>query len=217
MKAQFISPTFLKSSTTVINAVCLGSVLLMGAIALSACGDQSPSSSEETTSPEVSTPAAEETAEPSSTDASEMDSSEETSASETMTTASAMTAVNIGKFTSDELFEAGGGGCGMSLNTVDGNWQEGGLFFHGIEDEPAFMKIDGNLVQLTRTAAQGESFYGQRTEQTFTNSDGTFLVEVMVTLGEPGEIESVTIPEGMMMIDQGGTQVEFPVEGDAGC
>ncbi len=215
MNTQLVSLFLSEFSTKA--SVCLGSALLGGAIALSACGDQTPSSSEDTRPTEKSTPESQENTEPDSTDASESASSEETSASDATTTASALTAVNIGKFTSDELFEAGGGGCGMSLKTVNGNWQEGGLFFHGIENEPAFMKIDGNLVQLTRTAAQGESFYGQQTQQTFTNGDGTFLVEVLVTLGEPGEIESVNIPEGMMMVDQGGTQVEIPVEGDAGC
>ncbi|MGB3492995.1 MAG: hypothetical protein WBA57_09730 [Elainellaceae cyanobacterium] len=206
---QFISPIFSKNA---VKTVCLASASLLGAIALAACGGEpsstADSTSEAPSSEETSSPAADSTPEENST----------TSATSTPApNANATDSVNIGTFTSDDLFAAGGGGCGMSLKAVGGTWQEGGLFFHGLEDDPAFMVIDGAMKQLSRADASGEAFYGQRIEQSFVNDDGSLLVEVSVTLGEPGEIESVNIPEGLLLINQAGTQVEIPVEGDAGC
>lgn len=202
--------------------VRLGIALLIGgAIALTACGREDT----QTAIPE--TPSTAES--PQSSDSGDVASSEsaasntpDAAASEATSDASPAAAipadsVNIGRFGADELFAAGGGGCGMSLKPVDTSWQDGIIFFHGLENDSAFMVIDDTMVELTRTAAKGEAFYGQQTEQTFANGERSLLVEVAVTLGEPGEIESINIPEGLMIINQAGAEVEIPVEGDAGC
>ena len=129
--------------------------------------------------------------------------------------------VAVGTYTSDELFAAGGGGCGMTLWEKGTNFREnGGLFFNGFSntgDGEAFVMLDSELVPLTRTAASGEAFYGQQTSQTFEAKDGAVDVDVDVTLGEPGEIESVAISEGTVTIEAEGQTKELSVVGDAGC
>jgi hypothetical protein len=122
----------------------------------------------------------------------------------------------IGTYTVDELFEAGSGGCGMTLWSSDASPQAGFLFFNGV-DGNMLMRVDGDLVWFTRTAASGDEFYGQQTSQTFVSEDGSITVTVEVTLGEPGEIESVAIPAGTLQVEQNGQILTLPVVGDAGC
>ena len=120
-------------------------------------------------------------------------------------------------FTLDELFEQGAGGCGMSLLQPGAPPGEGFLFIHGMDEEPALMKIDGAWVWFQRTAASGERFYGQTTSQTFSNDDGSLIVETEVTLGEEGEIESVDFSDAVLRLIYDGQTAEIAVEGGAGC
>lgn len=126
--------------------------------------------------------------------------------------------IEVGTFTTDELFDAGGGGCGMSLWKAKTNFQQAGfLFFHGLEDSPAFMVFDGKMTNLSKTAFKGENFYGQHTEQVFMTEDNKISVEVNVILGAEGEIESVSIPSGTITVTTEDKTQEFSVVGDAGC
>ncbi len=129
--------------------------------------------------------------------------------------------IEITRFTTDELFDAGGGGCGMSLDKKAQTNQRGFLFFNGIEDTQgdtdAFMSFDGKLTKLIRKSSQGEEFYGQKTNQVFTTEDDRILVEVDVTLGAKGEIESVNIPNGTITVIIEDKTQQFDVVGDAGC
>lgn len=130
-------------------------------------------------------------------------------------------ALIIGDFTIDELFAAGGGGCGMTLWTPERvNMPPGDrrfVFFNGISDDSMLMNLDGNLVRFNRSDASGAEFYGQRTSQTFVSRDRRLVVTVDVELGDPGEIESVGIRAGTIRVEQDGAVVEIPVIGDAGC
>jgi len=110
--------------------------------------------------------------------------------------------VEFSTYSADELFAAGGGGCGMTLLSSGADFRtDGMLFFNGLESAKgsAFMKLNGGLRRLVRTAASGEVFYGQQTNQSFetesfeTESDAMtppplpeITVDVAVTLGEPG-------------------------------
>ena len=126
--------------------------------------------------------------------------------------------IEVNTFTFDKLFEAGGGGCGMTLwEPGTSPREDGALFFHGLEDAMAFMVFDGEISKLSRTSASGEDFYGQQTAQTFITGDGAIAVQVSVTLGTSGEIESVSIPEGTITINTQGQTKDIPVVGDAGC
>ncbi len=124
---------------------------------------------------------------------------------------------NVNAFTLDELFEQGAGGCGMSLLQPGAAPGEGFLFAHGMDEEPALMKIDGTWVKLQRTVASGEKFYGQTTSQIFTNEDGSLIVETEVTLGAAGEIESVDFSDAILRVTHGEQTIEIAVEGGAGC
>ena len=126
--------------------------------------------------------------------------------------------IKVGTFTTDELFAAGGGGCGMSLWPVNTNpQQEGFLFFHGLGDSKALMLFDGKMTNLSRKASQGEEFYGQQTQQVFMTEDGKISVEVTVNLGAEGEIESVNISNGTITVTAEDKTQKFSVVGDAGC
>ncbi|MEB3359373.1 MAG: hypothetical protein VKK04_21790 [Synechococcales bacterium] len=125
---------------------------------------------------------------------------------------------DVNTYTVDELFAVGAGGCGMSL------WLPGtaspaetNLFFNGLEADSMWMKLDGEFVNFSRTGQSGEEFYGQFTSQTFVSPDGGTTVTVEVTLGEPGEIESISIPSGTLTIQQGNQSAELAVVGGAGC
>lgn len=124
---------------------------------------------------------------------------------------------NVGSFSTDELFAQGGGGCGMTLWQPELVQQGQYLLFHGMDDAPMWMRIDDQMVQLQRTAATGEAFYGQKTTQSFATTDGRVQVDVNVTLGEPGEIESVSIPAATVDVKQGAKTVAIKAIGDAGC
>ena len=126
--------------------------------------------------------------------------------------------IEVGTFTMDELFEAGGGGCGMTLWQAANNVpQEGLLFFHGIEDDPAFMVFDNQMTTLSRKVGEGKDFYGNKTEQKFVSQDQAITVQVNVNLGNKGEIESINIPSGEIIVTTQGKIKEFAVMGDAGC
>ncbi|MEM8604165.1 MAG: hypothetical protein AAGF24_10065 [Cyanobacteria bacterium P01_H01_bin.121] len=123
----------------------------------------------------------------------------------------------VDTFTLNELFEQEAGGCGMSLMIPNADPGDGFLFTHGIDDAPALMKINGEWVNLQRTAASGEEFYGQQTSQTFVSDDGATTVDVNVSLGEPGEIESVSLTDAVLTVTRGEQVLELDVMGDAGC
>ncbi|MBD1914414.1 MULTISPECIES: hypothetical protein [Cyanophyceae] len=127
----------------------------------------------------------------------------------------------IDRFTLDELFAQDGGGCGMTLwHRDDGLRSPEYLFFNGLAqpsaDAIALMKLDGEFIRFRRIAASGDEFYGQQTSQTFASPDNAMQLQVDVTLGEPGEIESVSV-EGTLQLQQNGEMTEIPVLGDAGC
>lgn len=131
-------------------------------------------------------------------------------------------AIKVESISSDELGEQGGGGCGMTLwDQAEGVRPTGLLFFNNLRqqerDEFTLMKIDGEFVRFKRTAATGQEFYGQQTSQTFVSEDGTVQLQVDVTLGQPGEIESVAIEQGTIQVWQNGQTLEIAVRGDAGC
>lgn len=127
----------------------------------------------------------------------------------------------IDRFTLDELFAQDGGGCGMTLwHRDDGLRSAEYLFFNGLAqpstDAVALMKLNGEFTRFRRVAALGDEFYGQQTSQTFVSPDDALQLRVDVTLGQPGEIESVSV-EGTLQLQQNGETTEIPVLGDAGC
>ncbi|MBW4460610.1 MAG: hypothetical protein KME47_10260 [Nodosilinea sp. WJT8-NPBG4] len=127
----------------------------------------------------------------------------------------------IDRFTLDELFAQDGGGCGMTLwHRDDGLRPTGYLFFNGLVqpsvDAVALMKLNGEFIRFRRIAASGDEFYGQQTLQIFASPDDAIKLQVNVTLGEPGEIESASV-EGNLQLQQNGEMTEIPVLGDAGC
>ena len=195
------------------------------AIAISACGS-APSISNVEPAGDSSEIAEEAPSEPITSAAEEnatLEGAEPINAPETASSTSPGTEVaalpiSIDTFTMDELFEAGGGGCGMTLWQPETDpWDDGALFFHGLEEDMAFMMFDNTLTQLSRTAASGDDFYGQQTNQTFETGDGTITVQVDAALGNPGEIESVRIPDAMLTIETQGQTETIAVVGDAGC
>lgn len=110
----------------------------------------------------------------------------------------------------------------MSLwKPEDGSRPQGMLFFNRLHqqenDQFTLMKINGQFVRFQRTAASGQAFYGQKTAQTFVSQDGTLQLQVDVTLGQPGEIESIAIDQGTLRIQQNEQVLTLPVKGDAGC
>ncbi len=141
----------------------------------------------------------------------------ETNSSHIKSVTEIATVPKVESFTMDELFDSGGGGCGMSLWKPGSNPYEATVFFNGIADNSTLMKINGEWVKFNQTEATGEVFYGQKTSQTFVSEDGETQVKVDVELGEKGEIESVEIPLGTLQIEQAGQTLEIAVIGDAGC
>ncbi|WP_264327358.1 hypothetical protein [Romeriopsis navalis] len=130
----------------------------------------------------------------------------------------AVAAPQVGTFTADDLFKATGGGCGMTLSQPGKSLYQGGaVFFHGMKDEPALMLLNGQLQKLQRTAASGTEFYGQTTDQTFATQDRAITIQVQVTQGKKGEIESVEIPQGVILMTSQGQTSQIAVVGDAGC
>lgn len=133
----------------------------------------------------------------------------------------APSAIQLGGFTVDEIYEIGAAGCGMTLWTAEENSKPPAdrsfTLVSGLEDDTTLMKINGETVRFQRTAASGDPFYGQFTSQTFVNEPQGTTVQVDVKLGEPGEIESVAIPSGTIQVEKNGETLEVPVMGDAGC
>ena len=129
--------------------------------------------------------------------------------------------LEIGQFTLQEIYDIGAAGCGMTLWNAADNSQPPGersfLLINGLEENSMLMKIDGSVVRFQRTDFEGEAFYGQYLSQTFENSEQGIQVSADVVLGEQGEIESVSISEGMLRIEMNGAEQEFAVVGDAGC
>jgi hypothetical protein len=134
----------------------------------------------------------------------------------------------VSEFTSDQLFSSGGGGCGMTLWEPQTAEQHRYIFFNGFESSDRFgklfdrgsmfMMIDGQMTKFSRISGRGENFYGQKLFQTFQSSDLKIRVEVEVTLGKAGEIESVAIAKGVIRIKKVGERaIVIPVIGDAGC
>lgn len=135
--------------------------------------------------------------------------------------ASDPTLPTVDRFTLDELFAQDGGGCGMTLwHRDDGLRATGYLFFNGLAqpaaDAVALMKLNGEFIRFRRIAASGSEFYGQQTSQTFASSDNAIELQVNVTQGEPGEIESVSVA-GTLQLQQNEEMAEIPVLGDVGC
>jgi hypothetical protein len=122
----------------------------------------------------------------------------------------------VGEFTVEQLLESGAGGCGMTLRQPSSN-QQRYVFFHGLEKDSARIVVDGELIQLRRTAASGNEFYGQQTSQTFESLDGSIQVDVEVKLGERLGQEVIRVQEGTLQVRQADQQIEIPVTGDAGC
>ena len=129
-------------------------------------------------------------------------------------TSSATTTPTINEF---KLEEISGAGCGMTLYKRDRAQDNLFVLFNGLDPDSMEMKINGEFMTFQRIDEAGEPFYGQYPSQTFTNSDGSMSVEVDVTLGEPGEIESVAIPEGTITVTQDGQSTTINVMGGAGC
>ncbi|NEQ43414.1 MAG: SH3 domain-containing protein [Leptolyngbya sp. SIOISBB] len=124
--------------------------------------------------------------------------------------------ISIDAFTTDELFAMGGGGCGMTLWSVDnvGDF----IFFNGLPGDSMWMKLDGTMTAFRRTAASGPEFYGQMANQTFVNSDADIEVNVTAKVGSEEGYESVNIEQGKLILeDASGGTLEMTVEGDAGC
>lgn len=53
--------------------------------------------------------------------------------------------------------------------------------------------------------------------QTFITEDGAIAPQVNVTQGTPGEIDSLSIPDGKITINTQGQTKSILVVGDAGC
>lgn len=130
-------------------------------------------------------------------------------------------AIAIGDFGFADIAQLGAAGCGMTLWRPEEAAKGGGdrrfIFLNGLEPDSMLMKLNGDVVRFRRTAASGNEFYGQQTSQTFVSQDGKTTVQVNVTLGQKGEIESVAIQSGTLRAEQGSARVEVPVMGDAGC
>ncbi|MGF1534950.1 MAG: hypothetical protein ACFB4J_00510 [Elainellaceae cyanobacterium] len=176
------------------------------------------SSAPELSEPELSEPASqEEPVSPETAESPETKAQPAESPESEVATAATSGTPTVGDFSTDELFAAGGGGCGMSLWKAGDDPREGGfIFFNGL-DGTALMRIDGEMVSLTRDQTTGEEFYGQFTSQTFIAPDDSLSATTNVVLGEPGEIESVAIPSGTLILQAGNAVTEIPVVGDAGC
>lgn len=139
-----------------------------------------------------------------------------------MPTINADAAISVTSFTVDQLFEQGGGGCGMSLWQPEAGLRPAGLLFfnraHQKESDAfTLMQINGEFVRFRRIGATGQAFYGQKTSQTFTSQDGKIQLQVNVQLGQPGEIESIAIAQGTIQITLNAKTLTIPVQGDAGC
>lgn len=126
--------------------------------------------------------------------------------------------LTVQSYSSDELFAAGSGGCGMSLWRAEGQYNDSLVLFNGIGEGPQLlMKLDSQFVTFERIEGSGEEFYGQFAQQRFRNLAGSVEVVTEVQLGAEGEIESVAIDGGRVVVTRDGVSQEIAVKGDAGC
>ncbi len=126
--------------------------------------------------------------------------------------------VEVQSYSGDELFAAGGGGCGMSLWRSEGSYSDSSVLFSGIGEGPQLlMKLNGKFVTFERMEGNGQEFYGQFAQQRFRNLNGDIEVATEVELGAKGEIESVEIEQGRVVVTRNGVDQEIAVKGDAGC
>lgn len=129
----------------------------------------------------------------------------------------APTFANINTFTIDELFAAKGGGCGMTLQAKAAKGTKDFLFFNGISPNSMLMKINNKMTRFSLVEAVGNEFYGQKNFQIFVSEDKKIEVRIAVVQGERGEIESLGISTGVMLVKSGDSFQELAVIGDAGC
>lgn len=130
----------------------------------------------------------------------------------------------LGLFSQEELFAAGSGGCGLSLQPTPEAAQDqaagGFLLFHGVDGSPMLMKINGKLVPFKFEEGRGAEFYGQTPSQTFSNTELKLIAIVEADPGNAenlGEAESIPIPSGSVQLQAGTETIAIPVEGKAGC
>lgn len=123
----------------------------------------------------------------------------------------------VDTFTSDELVAANSGGCGMSLQAKSAKGTQDYLFFNGISPDSMLMKINGKMTRFSIVAAEGNDFYGQKNFQTFISEDKKIEVRVAVTQGKVGEIESIDINTGVILVKTEDSFQELAVIGGAGC
>lgn len=126
--------------------------------------------------------------------------------------------LQVQPYSVDELFAAGGGGCGMSLWRAEGSFEDDSVLFSGLgEGAQLLIKLNGEFMPFERIEGNGETFYGQFAQQRFRNLAGDIEVTTEVELGAKGEIESVEIERGQVVLTQKGVSQEIAVKGDAGC
>lgn len=124
----------------------------------------------------------------------------------------------VQSYSGDELFAVGGGGCGMSLWLAEGTYSDSSILFSGMGAGPQlWMKLDGQWATFERIEGSGTQFYGQFAQQRFRNLSGDIEVMTETELGADGEIESVAIDRGRVVVTQDGVSQEIAVKGDAGC
>jgi hypothetical protein len=112
-------------------------------------------------------------------------------------------------------------GCGLFLSR-DG--EEDLVFVDALADDtngamPAAMILDGTLVVLERTTADGEPLgFGQYPRQVFDTPDNDVRVVVEVDFGEQAEPEDVPVTSGEITVMKAGRPtLNFRVNGGAGC
>ncbi|HEY9626682.1 MAG TPA: hypothetical protein V6C84_05225 [Coleofasciculaceae cyanobacterium] len=115
------------------------------------------------------------------------------------------------------LSQISGGGCGMTLWRPDRTANDRFIFFNGLQPQSMEMRINGQMMQFDRIQASGTEIYGQSTSQIFRSQNGFITVQVNVTLGKRGEIETVDIPEGSLRVLTDDSEITIPVVGNAGC
>ncbi|PZO43292.1 MAG: hypothetical protein DCF19_04910 [Pseudanabaena frigida] len=127
------------------------------------------------------------------------------------------TFTDINTFTIDELFAAKGGGCGMTLQAKAAKGTKNFLFFNGISPNSMLIKINNKMTRFSLVEAVGNDFYGQKNFQIFVSEDKKIEVRIAVVQGQRGEIESLGISTGVMLVKTGDSFQELAVIGDAGC
>jgi hypothetical protein len=122
-------------------------------------------------------------------------------------------AIEVGEF---PIAQAGSG-CGMTLWKPERKPQDDRFILVSTLKGTMQMQLDGQMIQFDRIQSSGQAFYGQQTSQAYRSVDGSTIVNVEVTPGEKGEIESVAIPTGTIRISKNGREMAIAVQGDAGC